>query len=94
AGVPVTLSEPGWEARAANFTHWQLKTDLIALSPAELAAFPRDSYTSESVELASRRFDFFHDDWRGEIKRVLDALRQLEQHPGARFFTNASTGLH
>jgi len=94
AGVPVTLSEPGWEARAANFTHWQLKTDLIALSPAELAAFPRDSYTSESVELASRRFDFFHDDWRGEIKRVLDALRQLEQHLGARFFTNASTGLH
>ncbi|KAK0278530.1 hypothetical protein LTR35_009269 [Friedmanniomyces endolithicus] len=63
-------------------------------SPAELAAFPRDSYTSESVELASRRFDFFHDDWRGEIKRVLDALRQLEQSPGARFFTNASTGLH
>ncbi|KAK0251725.1 hypothetical protein LTS09_013185 [Friedmanniomyces endolithicus] len=94
AGVPVTLSEPGWEARAANFTHWQLKTDLIALSPAELAAFPRGSYTSESVELASRRFDFYHDDWRGEIKRVLQVLSQLEQNPGARFFTNASTGLH
>ncbi|KAK0853720.1 hypothetical protein LTR03_002682 [Friedmanniomyces endolithicus] len=94
AGVPVTLSEPGWEARAANFTHWQIKTDLIALSPAELAAFPRDSYTSESVELASRRFDFHHDDWRGELKRVLDALSQLETNTGARFFTNASTGLH
>ncbi|KAK4963411.1 hypothetical protein LTR10_001040 [Elasticomyces elasticus] len=92
AGVAVTSKEPGWEDRHDEFRHWGLKPDLIRLSPAETAAVPQN-YAVESVELASRRFDFYRDDWRGEIKRVIDAVARLD-NVGARFFTNSSTGLH
>ncbi|KAK4899532.1 hypothetical protein LTR27_003265 [Elasticomyces elasticus] len=92
AGVAVTSKEPGWEDRHDEFRHWGLKPDLIRLSAAETAAVPKN-YVVESVELASRRFDFYRDDWRGEIKRVIDVVARLD-NVGARFFTNSSTGLH
>ncbi|KAK6418558.1 hypothetical protein LTR81_008242 [Elasticomyces elasticus] len=92
AGVAVTSKEPGWEDRHDEFRHWGLKPDLIRLSAAETAAVPKN-YVVESVELASRRFDFYCDDWRGEIKPVIDVVARLD-NVGARFFTNSSTGLH
>ncbi|KAK5687228.1 hypothetical protein LTS10_001366 [Elasticomyces elasticus] len=77
AGVAVTSKEPGWEDRHDEFRHWGLKPDLIRLSAAETAAVPKN-YVVESVELASRRFDFYRDDWRA-FERVIDTIHSTNR---------------
>lgn len=94
AGIPTS----GYEEVCINndreepYSRWTVSVDGIDLSKAEYKALP-DTHEDASVELSSRIFDLHRDDWRREIKVVLDVLRGLEDL-GCRMFNNDSTGFH
>lgn len=75
-----------------SYTRWRVDTDNLILSDQEEIYLP-EGWEVEQLELSSRKFDFFVDDWRGEIAAVLKILRGLEAL-GCRFITNQSTGFH
>ncbi|KAK5129132.1 hypothetical protein LTR08_003884 [Meristemomyces frigidus] len=73
---------------------WRVEDDVCDLSQREHDVKPH-GYEVENVELSSRKFDFFRDDWRSEIQTVLDVLFALEVNSqGCRFVANDSTGFH
>lgn len=79
---------------APSHSRWRVETDVCDASDAELLVIP-ENFHVEDIELSSRKFDFFRDDWRSEIKAVLDVLNELEtMSGGCRFITNESTGFH
>ena len=96
AGIPAT----GWESldddivdNAPTYSQWRVETDILYLSRGEGDLLP-EGWESEAVELSSRKFNFFTDDWRSEISAVLQVLRDIENQYGCRFITNKSTGFH
>ncbi|KAK4896393.1 hypothetical protein LTR27_005605 [Elasticomyces elasticus] len=96
AGISATgwqSEDEGFQDDAAPYTRWSIETDCLSLSPAEEALLP-EGFEMESIELASRIFDFRSSDWLDEIRTLLEVLARLELQTGCRFITNASTGLH
>lgn len=96
-GIPATGyedDEDDFECFDPNppFSRWRVSTDCLALSSQEMAHVP-DGWTPEAIELSSRKFDFYKEDWRSEVGFVLQLLRELEAH-GWRFITNRTTGFH
>lgn len=93
-GIPAT----GWEdddsidIQWSSHSRWRVETDELTLSKKEQERLP-DDWTSEAVELSSRKMHFFSDNWRSEVAAVLRVLRQVESS-GCRFITNKSTGFH
>ena len=94
-GIPAV----GWESLdddmqddAPSHSRWRVETDSLQLSEDEEDLLPGDGET-EAIEISSRKFRFFSDDWRGELRAVLQVLRDVENR-GCRFITNASTGFH
>lgn len=95
ANIPATGWEPiDFDIDDDHPTHsrWRVETDVLSLSAEEQYQLP-SGWTSEAVELSSRKFSLARDDWEAEIREVLNVLRRLESS-GCRFMTNQSTGLH
>ncbi|KAK5112857.1 hypothetical protein LTR85_011084 [Meristemomyces frigidus] len=96
AGIPATGHESLDDeyTDAPSHSRWRVEGDCCDLSQQEAEVIP-EGFQVEDVELSSRKFDFFRDDWRSEIKAVLDNLAGLEaSSKGCRFITNESTGFH
>ena len=94
------IAATGWENidedildDAPSHSRWRVETDELNLSTAEEALLP-EGWVAESVELSSRKFHFFTDDWRRELATVLKTLRIIETQFGCRFITNKSAGFH
>lgn len=75
------------------FSQWRVEEEVLTLTPEEKVLLP-EGYTVEPLELASRKFTHGHEDWRGEIAKVLMALTELELLYGVKFITNSSAGFH
>ncbi|KAK4539515.1 hypothetical protein LTR36_010860 [Oleoguttula mirabilis] len=97
AGIPATGHEcldDDSTCDAASHSRWRVEDDCCDPSVSESTVIP-EGFITEDVELSSRKFDFNRDDWRSEIKAVLDILAGLEaSSKGCRFITNESTGFH
>ncbi|KAF2159921.1 hypothetical protein M409DRAFT_29530 [Zasmidium cellare ATCC 36951] len=95
ANVPAT----GWEElgtvplNAVPYSRWCVKEDCIQLSPQELNTLP-EGYFEEAIEISSRILSFIGDDWRGEIRTVLNVLAMMQRRFDAHFLSNDSTGFH
>lgn len=93
-GIPAT----GYEKDIADdddskpYSRWRVDTDHLDLSQEEEMYLP-PGWTQEAVEISSRKFDFYGENWRGEVAKVLQVLRHLEGR-GCRFLTNKTTGFH
>lgn len=95
ANVPAT----GWEelgsvplGAAPSYSKWNVSEDCVHLSIDEDHHLP-DNYIEEPIEICSRILRY-GDDWRGEIRIVLDVMAYMQNRFAARFITNHTTGFH
>ena len=107
AGIPVIGGEHGKNFEKANdthgkeFTHWRISEDNSVPSAGEKKAWPKDFVSAQGpdgprgdcVELSSRKFRVGDEGWKGEVRRVLDILAQVE-NLGCRFILNKTAGSH
>lgn len=77
------------------YAKWSFKNEGgLRLSEKEREAVPtHPDYMIQSLEVCSRLLSFESDDWKQELKTVLEAFGELSTR-GARFVTNATTGFH
>ncbi|KAK4539514.1 hypothetical protein LTR36_010859 [Oleoguttula mirabilis] len=95
-GIPAT----GFEAisgevpqAAPAYSRWRVHTDHSVMLSAEEAKQLPKGYRQGAIELSSRKFSLYGEDWQTEIHEVLQVLSDLESN-GCRMLTNASTGFH
>lgn len=95
ANVPAT----GWEElgsvpfdAAPSYSKWCVKEDCVQLSTDESDRLP-DGFIEEPIEICSRIL-FYGDDWRGEIRAVLNVLAFMGSRFNAGFIINSTTGFH
>ena len=96
AGIAASGYEPLDEdinVPSPAYSSWLLSGDACDLSKREESSIPT-WMSMEDVEISSRKFDFYRDDWRREIKTFLNVLTDLETRTGCRFIVNESTGFH
>ena len=88
--IPVTREAV--QGNNGKFSNWIIGTDSHNLTAEEELHVPQ-GYRVEPLELASRKFHFYTDDWQTEIKAVLEILSGFETS-GVKFVTNEQTGFH
>lgn len=98
AGIPATGHESldldiNHDAHIPSYSRWTVEQDDSLSLTEEETDLLLPGWAEEPIELSSRVFDFYNDNWRAEIAAVLEILRSIEG-PNCRLITNKSTGFH